>query len=122
MDTRARKNPNAPADWRWQFFSIRISAGKQKNSEEGSHHTHETIIQRAVKEAVSRAGIVMHAGCHPFRHSFATHLLEARYDIRTIQELMGHKDVSTTTVYTHVLNKGGHGVKSSVDLFLAGLG
>jgi len=82
---------------------------------------HETIIQRAVKEAVGRAGILKHAGRHTFRHSFATHLLEAGYDIRTIQELMGHKDVSTTMIYTHVLNKGGHGVKSPVDLFVAGL-
>jgi integrase len=107
-----RKYPNAPAEWRWQ---------NTKTGKEGRHHTHETIIQRAVKEAVGRAGIVKHATCYTFRHSFATHLLEAGYDIRTIQELMGHKDVSTTMVYTHVLNKGGHGVKSPVDLFVAGL-
>jgi len=107
-----RKYSNAPAEWRWQ---------NTKTGKEGRHHTHETIIQRAVKEAVGRAGIVKHATCHAFRHSFAMHLLEAGYDIRTIQELMGHKDVSTTMVYTHVLNKGGHGVKSPVDLFVAGL-
>lgn len=84
-------------------------------NEEGRHHVHETILQRAVKEAVRKAGLVKHVGCHTFRHLFARHLLEAGYDIRTIQELLGHKDVSTTMIYTHVLNKGGHGVRSPVD-------
>jgi len=117
-----RKYPNAPAEWRWQWVFPQEHRWKNaKTGKEGRHHTHETIIQRAVKEAVGRAGIVKHATCHTFRHSFATHLLEAGYDIRTIQELMGHKDVSTIMVYTHVLNKGGHGVKSPVDLFVAGL-
>jgi site-specific recombinase XerD len=74
------------------------------------------MLQRAVKEAVQRAGVVKHAGCHTFRHSFATHLLEAGHDIRTIQELLGHKDVSTTMIYTHVLNKGGPGVRSPLDV------
>jgi site-specific recombinase XerD len=83
--------------------------------EEGRHHIHETILQRAVREAVARAGVVKRVGCHTFRHCFATHLLEAGYDIRTIQELLGHKDVSTTMIYTHVLNKGGKGVKSPMD-------
>ena len=83
--------------------------------EEGRHHLHETILQRAVREAAQRAGIVKRVGCHVLRHSFATYLLEAGYDIRTIQELLGHKDVSTTMIYTHVLNKGGHGVRSPVD-------
>ena len=85
-----------------------------------SHRTvetycHEMLVQRAVREAVLKTGIVKHIGCHTFRHSFATHLLEDGYDIRTIQELLGHKNVNTTMIYTHVLNKGGHGVRSPID-------
>ena len=82
---------------------------------QGRHHTDESIIQRAVKFAAHQAGIVKHATCHTLRHSFATHLLEEGYDIRTIQELLGHKDVKTTMIYTHVLNRGGKGVRSPVD-------
>jgi integron integrase len=111
-----RKYPNAPADWRWQWVFPQENRWKNtKTGEQGRHHVHETILQRAVKEAVRKAGVVKHVGCHTFRHSFATHLLESGYDIRTIQELLGHTDVTTTMIYTHVLNKGGHGVRSPVD-------
>jgi integron integrase len=111
-----RKYPNASLEWRRQWVFPQERRWKnRKTAEDGRHHVHETIVQRAVKEAVRKAGVVKHVGCHTFRHSFATHLLEAGYDIRTIQELMGHKDVSTTMVYTHVLNKGGRGVRSPVD-------
>ena len=79
------------------------------------HHLHESVIQRAVKEAVRRAGLAKPASSHSFRHSFATHLLEDGYDIRTVQELLGHKDVKTTMIYTHVLNRGGKGVRSPMD-------
>jgi site-specific recombinase XerD len=86
-----------------------------KTGEEGRQHVPETILQRAVKEAVKRDGVVKYVGCHTFRHLLATHLLESGYDIRTIPEPLGHKDVSTTMIYMHVLNKGGQGVRSSPD-------
>ncbi|MFA4966533.1 MAG: integron integrase [Thermoleophilia bacterium] len=111
-----RKYPNAPAEWRWQWvFPQQRRWVNRETGEQGRHHVHETIVQRAMRGAVQRAGVAKHAGCHTLRHSFATHLLEAGYDIRTIQELLGHKDVRTTMIYTHVLNKGGRGVRSPLD-------
>jgi integron integrase len=111
-----RKYPNAPADWRWQWVFPQEKRWKNtKTGEEGRHHVHETIPQRAVREAVRKAGIVKRVACHTFRHSFATHLLQDGYDIRTIQELLGHRDVKTTMIYTHVLNRGGKGVRSPMD-------
>jgi integron integrase len=112
----ARKYPNAAAEWRWQYlFPAEHRWVNQTTREQGRHHVHESAVQRSVKDAVRNAGMVKRATCHTFRHSFATHLLEDGYDIRTVQELLGHKDVKTTMIYTHVLNRGGRGVRSPVD-------
>jgi integron integrase len=112
----ARKAPGASREWGWQWV---FPAGRvyrdPGSGEVRRHHLHESVIQRAVKDAVQRAGLARRATCHAFRHSFATHLLEDGYDIRTVQELLGHRDVSTTMIYTHVLNRGRLGVRSPMD-------
>jgi integron integrase len=110
------KYPNAPREWAWQWvFPATRFYVDPETGERRRHHLHESVVQRAVKEAARAAGISRPATCHSRRHSFATHLLEAGYDIRTIQELLGHRDVSTTMIDTHVLNQGGRGVRSPLD-------
>ena len=112
----ARKYPNADRQWLWQYVFPAKSLYTDLNSgARMRHHIHESSVQKAVKRAAYSAGVQKRVSCHTFRHSFATHLLEDGYDIRTVQELLGHKDVKTTMIYTHVLNKGPKGVRSPLD-------
>ena len=112
----ARKYPRAPYEWAWKFvFPSRKLSVDPVSGMIRRHHVYENYLVRGVKEAALAARLAKHVSCHTLRHSFATHLLERGYDIRTMQELLGHSDVSTTMIYTHVLNKGGRGVKSPLD-------
>lgn len=104
-DALERKYPNAIREWGWQWVFPATRVYKDADDQARRHHLHETVLQRAVHDAVKDSGVTKRASCHTFRHSFATHLLQAGYDIRTVQELLGHSDVRTTMIYTHVLNK-----------------
>jgi integron integrase len=113
---RQKLGDEAARSWAWQWvFPAARCYRDRMTGERRRHHLHETLLQRAVPEAARAAGLGKRVTCHTFRHSFATHLLEAGYDIRTVQELLGHRDVKTTMIYTHVLNRGGLGVRSPLD-------
>jgi integron integrase len=112
----SRKYTNAGKQWCWQYvFPAKTLSIDPRGGTKRRHHIHVSSIQKAVRSAAKLAGIAKPVSCHTLRHSFATHLLGDGYDIRTVQELLGHNDVSTTMIYTHVLNRGGRGVKSPLD-------
>jgi integron integrase len=116
-DALARKYPSAPGELGWQFlFASRQRSRDPRSGKVGRHHVHEGAVARAVTQAVRRTGQIKHITCHTFRHSFATHLLEDGYDLRTVQELLGHQDVTTTMIYTHVMERGVSSVRSPLDV------
>ena len=112
-----RKIPRASQQWGWCWvFPAAREYWHGESQSRRTHHVHPTVLQRAVAEAGRQAGVGQRVGCHTFRHSFATHLMESGADIRTVQELLGHREVKTTMLYTHVLNRGGLGVRSPLDM------